>query len=192
MSFPERNELINLIAERISGYDCNPKQTAQTILDNFLSEPTELEQKKSLVKIKKQGFGKGKSRKLRNIYLDWKKLLLVGSESILTVVGATAYPILVPFAGLIVLNSFWSLLNININENHAAVLWAMWQNRDVNDTIPHDNLLNHANNVLLEQSKDAIDNRELTRVLNDLEKMSSIRRTKKNKWLLCEKVEIKL
>lgn len=139
--------------------------------------------------IKPGGVGGGRSLKPGNIWLNWKKLLIVGSESILTIAGAASVPWLIPLAGLVVWNKVWSLLTIEIDERHAAVIWTLWKNRDKEDRIEHDKILNLVNEELIKYNRLPMDEKELNNILSDLEKMECIEKDEKNKWWLREWVK---
>lgn len=139
---------------------------------------------------KGRGLGGGSSTKPGNIWLNWKKLLVAGSESILTFIGAVAVPWLIPLAGLVVWNKIWSMLTIEISERHAVVIWTMWLNKDSENCIEHRLILNLVNQELLKYNRPQMNQQELDEVLKDLEKMECIEKTEGNKWWLREWVKV--
>lgn len=76
----------------------------------------------SFITMSSSGMGGGRSSKSGNIRLNWKKLFVEGPESILVIAGASQIPFLIPIAGLVVWNKALSLMNIEIDERHAAVI----------------------------------------------------------------------
>lgn len=62
-----------------------------------------------LLTIRQGGMGGGSSIKPGNIILNWRKLLIDGAESVLTIMGAASIPWMIPLAGIVVWNSVYSL-----------------------------------------------------------------------------------
>ena len=103
--------------------------------------------------------------------------------------GAIAIPWLIPLAGLIVWNKVWALSNLEMDERHAATIWTMWKNRDKENRIEHDIILNLVNEELSKYKRSPMGEEELKNILNDLEKMECIEKDEKNKWWLREWVK---
>jgi hypothetical protein len=78
------------------------------------------------ITIRSGGIGDGSSIKAGNIWLNWKHVLIEGSESILSIAGAVAVPWLVPLAGLVVCNRIWSLLRVpnrlKMNQDELTII----------------------------------------------------------------------
>ena len=134
------------------------------------------------------GTGDGSSIKPGNIWLNWKQVLIEGSESILSIAEAVAVPWLVPFAGLSVCNRFWSVLHIQITERHAAVIRTMWLKMDNENSITDDAVLDSVNIELSKFNRLKMNHEELNIILKDLEGMKCIEKTGGNKWRLRELV----
>jgi len=102
----KRKELTDIVKDVIQNYDIQKKEEISSeIINHFLNiTPPEMEFRWELLTIRQGGLGGGSSTKPGNIWLNWRKLLVEGSESILTVVGAAALPWLIPLAGLVVWN----------------------------------------------------------------------------------------
>jgi hypothetical protein len=132
---------------------------------------------------------RGRSLKPGNIRLNWKKLLLDGSEAILTIVGVVAIPWLILLAGLIIWNKVYSLLNIEIEERHAGVIWTMWKNKDKDNCIGNDVILDLVNKELQKYDRPTMNQEELDGILTDLNRMRCIKK-EDNKWWLHEWVDI--
>jgi len=116
--------------------------------------------------------------------------LVDGSESILTVAGAVAVPWLIPLAGLVVWNKIWSVLTVEITERHAVVIWTMWLNKDPENCVKGQAILNLVNKELSKYNRPKMNRRELNMVLEDLKKMECIEETEGNKWWLREWVKV--
>jgi len=186
----KRREIIKIVKNTIAPHFSNPDQLSIKIIDHFCEiTPPEIDTTIYLLTIKPGGLGGARSSKLGNIRLNWKKLLIDGSEIILTISGAVVSPWLIPLAGLVVWNKVWSLLSIDIDERHAAVIWTMWKNRDDENCIENDKVLDLVNKELSEYNRPKMTEKELKDILKDLEEMECIERTEKNKWWLREWVK---
>lgn len=83
----------------------------------------------------------------------------------------------------------WSLASIKIDERHAAVIWTMWKNRDEENCIKNDKVLDLVNKNLSEYNRPIMNEKELKDILKDLEEMECIEATEENKWWLREWVK---
>ena len=135
----KRKEVTDIVRGVIQNYDTqNKEEISSGIINHFLNiTPPEIEHRMELITIRQGGMGGGSSIKPGNIWLNWRKLLVDGSESILTVVGAVAVPWLIPLAGLVVWNKIWSVSTVEITERHAVVIWTMWLNKDPENVTTH-------------------------------------------------------
>jgi len=187
----KKEELTDIVKGVIQNYDIqNKDEISSAIIDHFVNiTPPEMELRMDLITIRQGGMGGGSSTKPGNIWLNWRKLLAEGAESILTVVGAVAVPWLIPLAGLVVWNKVWSLASIKIDERHAAVIWTMWKNRDEENCIKNDKVLDLVNKNLSEYNRPIMNEKELKDILKDLEEMECIEATVENKWWLREWVK---
>jgi hypothetical protein len=188
----KRKELTDIVKDVIQNYDIqNKEKIASEIINHFVNiTPPEMEESWYFITIREGGLGGGSSTKPGNIWLNWRKLLVAGSESILTFIGAVAVPWLIPLAGLVVWNKIWSMLTIEISERHAVVIWTMWLNKDSENCIEHRLILNLVNQELLKYNRPQMNQQELDEVLKDLEKMECIEKTEGNKWWLREWVKV--
>jgi hypothetical protein len=188
----KRKELTDIVKDVIQSYDIqNKEKIASEIIDHFLNiTPPEMELRMEILTLKQGGVGGGSSTKPGNIWLNWRKLLVEGSESILTFIGAVAVPWLIPFAGLVVWNKIWSMLTIEITERHSVVIWTMWLNRDSENCIEGQLILDLVNKELSKYNRPQMNQQELDMLLKDLEKMKCIEKTEGNKWWLREWVKV--
>jgi hypothetical protein len=142
-----------------------------------------------LIKIPEGGIGGGRSVKTGNICLNWKKLLVEGSEIVFAVIESASNPWLIPFTGLIVSKKVLSILTVDITERHAALIWVMWKNVDNKNFIEHDVLLDLVNGELSEHNRLKLDGSELDFLLDGLNKLKCIEKNG-NAWWLRERVNI--
>jgi len=187
----KRQEILEIVKNTIAPHFSNPDQLSIEIINYFcIITPPEIDPMIYLLTLKPGGLGGARSSKPGNIWLNWRRLLIDGAESILTIVGAAAVPWLIPLAGLVVWNKLWSLLSIKIDERHAAVIWSMWKNRDEKNCIENDKILDLVNKELSEYNRPKMTEKELKDILKDLEKMECIEAIDKNKWWLREWVKV--
>lgn len=74
---------------------------------------------------------RGESRKLGNVYLNWKKLCDLVPDVTIAAAGAAAAPAwLLPFIGLYVWNKLWCGAKEELTVDEATVILALWKNRD--------------------------------------------------------------
>ncbi len=189
----KKQEILEIAKNTIAPHFSNPEQLSTKIIDYFCEiTPPEIDTTTTIhiiCDIKPGGLGGARSSKPGNIWLNWRKLLIDGSESILTIVGAVAVPWLIPLAGLIVWNKVWSLSSIKIDERHAAVIWTMWKNRHEENCIKNDKVLDLVNKDLSKYNRPMMNGKELKDILKDLEEMECIEGTEENRWWLREWVK---
>lgn len=188
----KKQELLEIAKNIIAPYFSNSEQASIEIIDHFceITPPEIVDEKYFLTNIKPGGIGGAKSSKPGNILLNWRKLLINGSESILTIAGVIAVPWLIPLAGLIIWDKICSLSNIKIDERHAAVIWTMWHNRDKENCIKKSEVLDLVNKDLSKYNHPKMNEEELNDILKDLEAMETIESTEENKWWLREWVKV--
>jgi len=75
-------------------------------------------------------FKDASSVKIQNLYLNIRKLMIGGAESLFLCVSFPPYPIFIPLVILVIMNTFYSCLNIPLGRNHAMVIWTMWNHCD--------------------------------------------------------------
>ena len=90
----KKQEILEIAKNTIAPHFPNPDQLSIEIIDYFCEiTPPEIEIDTTihlLTGIKPRGLGGARSIKPGNIWLNWRKLLIDGSESILTIAGAVA------------------------------------------------------------------------------------------------------
>lgn len=181
----KKQELLEIVKSSVTPYISNAEQISKRIIDHFcIITPPEIDTRMELVTMRPGGMGGGRSLKPGNIWLNWRRLLIDGAESILTVVGAISIPWLIPLAGLVVWNKVWSSSSIEIDERHAVIIWAMWNNRDEENCIEIDKISDLVNEELRRYNRPMMNEEELNNMLKDLEKIECIKKTDGNKrWL---------
>ena len=186
----EKQNILEVVKNVIAQYVDNSEEISNEIINNFCTiTPPETEDIIQILMMRPSGVGGGSSIKPGNIWLDWKKLLIDGSESILTIAGVIAMPWLIPLAGLVIWNKVWSLLTIKIDERHAVVIWSMWKNKDNENHIENNKILSAVNSELTKYNRSLMNALELDGTLKDLEKMACIKKTDNEKWWLREWVK---
>ncbi|WXG39445.1 MAG: hypothetical protein WED07_01200 [Candidatus Freyarchaeum deiterrae] len=198
----KRKEIVDILNDALKNHitqymkdnsNLRIEDISSRITNNFvrITSP-ESDDKIYLITERMMGRGGGRSVKPGNIFLNWKKLIVVLSESFLTIFGAIQMPLLIPFACLVVWDKLYSLSNIPISEKHAAVIYVMWKNRDEKQCIREDLILNYINTELSKFNLPTMSQEELNQILKDLEKMKSIEKSKsdRNKWWLREWVRV--
>jgi uncharacterized protein YlbG (UPF0298 family) len=200
----KRKELTYIVNGILQNYNIqNKEEISSIIIDHFVDDitppetehfvdditPSETKLLSRLV-IGPIGIGEGKSIKPGNILLNWRKLLVGVSETILTVTGAVAMPWLIPFAGLVVLDTILSLSTIEITERHAAVIWTIWSNRDLKNCVEGKAILKLVNKELKKYNLPKMNQKELDTILEELKKLKCIKEIEENKWCLREKVKV--
>jgi hypothetical protein len=180
-------ELVQIVNSTISSHTSQSEQISRKIVSNFSSiTPPEIQSGFELSILEQGGIGGGRNIKPGNILLNWKRLLIDSADIALTISGSISIPWLVPLAGLVVWNKIWSLLNIEIDERHAVVLWTMWQNKDDENKIERKEILKQTNKTLRKHNRREMNKAELKLILDDLERMQCIERSNHDKLRLRE------
>ena len=186
------NELSDILqSKRIDKEDA--KQISQLIISNAISvsPPEKEEHTLGLITMHPSGRGGGKSVKAGNITLNIGQLMEATASGAFAIVGSYQIPWLAPMAFIIIWNSLWRAVEIELTENDAAIIWSMWVYRDrVSNEIPDIDLLDTVNRHLKKYVRPAITQKDLEYSLNNLEKIKVIKRSRKNpnNWWLCELV----
>jgi len=137
------------------------------------------------------GRGGGKSIKAGNITLNMGKLMEAISSGAFSLLGAYQVPWLAPMAFIILWNSLWRAVEVEITENDASIIWSMWVYRDrESNEIPNSGLLEIVNGRLRKYERSEITQKDLEHSLSNLEKIKCIRRAKNSpdNWWLRESV----
>lgn len=131
----------------------------------------------------------GKSTKAGNIFLNMRSLVDAVASGAFAVVGSYQIPWLAPFALILLWNSLRRSAQVDLSENDAALIWTMWAHRDrSNNEIAEVCLLDKLNEHLKKHSRSPVTGKDLEDSLRALEKIQSIKRSRRNpnNWWLCE------
>ncbi len=184
------NELSGILqSKRIDKEDA--EKLSQLIVSNAIriNPPEKEEHTVGFITMHPSGRGGGKSVKAGNITLNMGRLMEAAANGAFAVVGSYQIPWLAPMAFIILWNSLWRAVEIEITENDAAIIWSMWVYRDrESNEIPDIGLLDTVNEHLKKYERPAITQKDLEYSLNNLEKIKCIKRARKNpnNWWLCE------
>jgi hypothetical protein len=145
-----------------------------------------------LVKLGKGGGGGGKSVKAGNIFLNFRKLIGFFASSALSIISTVNVPWTAPLAAIVLWDRLWSNLEIELSEREAAIIWAMWLNKDSDNCLLDSELLNHVNSELKKNGRNPISRQEMDDSLEKLKKIGCIEIPEydSSKWWLCEYVKI--
>lgn len=197
----EKNEeLVNLAREAIlrywssAGSNAGPLEAlkaATEIVNNFTRVTPPEKEPVILELITMNGRGRARSVKPGNVLLNFRKLLTSLAASGLAVVGAVAVPWTAPLAAIIIWDSVWSNLKVELSEREAAIIWTMWLNRDDDNRVSDAELLDMVNSELRKNGRSSISHQELDDSLKTLKRMQCIERSESDpsKWWLREWVQ---
>lgn len=132
----KRNELIAIAAEALGPRD---RHLADRVVNSFCatSPPLDPPILMEMITVHSLGRGGGMSRKPGNLILNWRKLAGEFGDLSLTVASVATESWLIPFAALSIWNKVWTHSAIELSKDHATVLYAMWQGRNVENEISH-------------------------------------------------------
>jgi hypothetical protein len=188
------NELLGILQSKHMGEEDAEKISKLIFSDAVRINPPEKEEHVvQLITMHPSGRGGGRSVKAGNITLDLRKLMEAVSNGTFAIVSSYQIPWLVPLAFIILWNSLWRNVEIEITENDAAIIWSMWVYRDrESNEIPDNGLLNTINEHFKKYGRQEITPKDLEYSLNNLEKIKCIKRSKNNpsNWWLCEWVRL--
>ena len=132
-----------------------------------------------------------RSRKLGNLALNLGKLVGTLASGTVAVAGiTTAAPWLAFLGALVLWDSIWSKMNLEIQEREASVLWAMWATRDDKNRVPQAGLLESVNAERARHGRAPLSQAELDDALATLSRMHTIEDAHPQ-WWLREWVQVK-
>jgi hypothetical protein len=136
----KRQEIIDVVQQTLRSH--TPSADEPTAAISIVSQLAEITAPEApsigFVRVYEGGDGGGRSTKPGNVRLNMKKLFVAVAGGALTLAGATAAPWMVILGGLVVWDSLWSSTQVELGEVEAAVLWALWSNRDDQDMVSKD------------------------------------------------------
>jgi hypothetical protein len=192
----KRQDLKGIIAEslRRSGIDDSDLLAGQ-VVQQFadVTAPYYEPEPMKLIVLGEGGVGGGSTTKPGNVVLNLRKLVRAIASGILTIAGATAAPWLLVIGALVTWDALWSCLNLKLTEEHACVIWALWENRDDNNTFPKSETLDAVNRERAEFGMQPLSAMQVNRALDDLVKMGCVKQSANDpqRWWLREWIRIK-
>lgn len=132
------------------------------------------------------------STKPGNVTLNMRNLVMAIASGILTITGAMATPWALLLGALVTWDSLWSCLQLEIGEVQASVLWALWKNRDENNTVAKNYVQDLVNRERAEFGQQSLTEKEVEYALKDLKRMGCIKESSNDagRWWLCESVRV--
>src|SRR5947209_7833672 len=141
----EARRLATAIVENLA--DVEPPEAPPIVLHN--------------IAMRSGGYGGARSTKPGNIRLNLGKFVSALASGVLTIVGVTSAPWTALFAAIVLWDQLWSSLKVEVSQADAAVLWAMWTNRDKDHEITQDGLLEKVNLEISRVGHNRITQRQL-------------------------------
>jgi hypothetical protein len=92
-------------------------------------------------------------------------------------------------AALVIWNEIWSHLKVELSKDHAAVITAMWNNKDENKTIEKEFAFDATNELLHLYNQPEISSNVFNALTKDLIKMGCIEDKDGKAFWLCEWVK---
>ena len=147
----------------------------------------------SLITMDMGGRGGARSRKPGNLLLNVRALVATLSNAVLGAAGVASAPWTAPFAALVIWDTVWAGMAVDLNERDATVLFAMWSARDQENRVPHATLLKAVNLELAKHNRPPVAAQELVTALDHLQRLKAIERAADDpeNWWLREWVSVK-
>jgi hypothetical protein len=194
----KESEILNSVSEFLLSNSVSKKEAGELsklILTKgiFVSPPEKEEYLMEFIMLKPSGRGGGRSRKPGNIKLNISKVIDGVANGAFVITGAIQVPILIPMAFIILWRSMINTTEVELSENDAGIIWAMWVNRDRGkNTISNIRLLQIVNIHFKKYSRTPITQKDLDSSLDNLIKIRSIKKSKASvdNWWLCEYIRI--
>ncbi|MHB8289109.1 MAG: hypothetical protein ACYDEY_07725 [Acidimicrobiales bacterium] len=195
MADAKRRELQTLIAGALQGLDIeNPEHLADEVVQHFADVTAPYwESTAQLMTVRSGGMGGGSTTKPGNVLLNIGKLIRAIATGTLTIVGAMTAPWTLLLGALVTWDALWSCLTLKISEDHACVIWTLWNGRDNENTIAKADVLGAVNRERSRFGKQPLSAQEVDRALDELVRMRCVQQSKNdaNRWWLREWVNIK-
>ena len=129
----KRSELQSLVKSLFdNSLPLHADKLASDLFANFIvvTPPFRESPGMELITIRHGGRDRGSSVKPGNVTLNLRKLIVGIASGSLTISGALVTPWMLIPGALVVWDSLYSSLEVEIGENEASVIWAMWLNVD--------------------------------------------------------------
>lgn len=190
----KREELEALIASRLqSDAAPDPEGLARAIVSHLAEitppyfEPPTVE----LITLRSLGGRRGgATSKPGNVRLNlWSLIKAVASGS-LTVAGTLGTPWMLLVGGLLIWDSLYSSLKIELSEVHTSVIWSMWKHKSEDRTVAKNQVAQLTNKEREHYGRRPLSDREIEDALEDLKRMRCIDDAPddSSRWWLRERV----
>jgi hypothetical protein len=97
---------------------------------------------------------------------------------------------LIPLAGLVVWGKVRSLVDVRLDERHAAVMWTLWTNKNAENCIDPSKALGNVNEELQRYGRPVMNGEELDETLADLERIGCVKKVDDCRLLVEEGVKV--
>ncbi|MDD2716293.1 MAG: hypothetical protein PHW04_10430 [Candidatus Wallbacteria bacterium] len=136
----EVSNALNDFSELIKKMNSSERQSIiNLILGSFVYKKEDVVSKRDLIKIDTGNFKNSKTKKLKNLWISWKKLSNLSFDVILTGSGVSCADIF--FVVLFTLY-FWKRVHENIEEplstDEATILYAFWKHNNGRYSLPEE------------------------------------------------------
>ena len=134
------------------------------------------------------GRGGGRSTKAGNIRLNIGSLFNAVSGGVFTVISAAQAPWAIPFAGILLWNSIWQSVKVDLSENDAVTLWAMWQVKDEDKLVSEKDIKGAVDRHAAKYQRSTLSEADIKFAIKNLSAIGCIKRPRDDpsKWWLCE------
>ncbi len=189
----KEEELTQMLEATLTDQDCDARALAEQIIGLAVDvSPPEKEQfTLELMTFRNDGRGGGRSRKPGNIRFNMGKLVEAVSAGVITAVGAIQAPITIPFAALVLWNSIWRCVDVELSEADAALVYVMWMHQESDRYVAEQGLQQKLNDHLEKYGRQSMSEYDMKHSMEKLEKIGSIKKAKKHGdyWQLCERIK---
>lgn len=201
----DKKDELALIAEKsvsesgLLASDVDAHQIAVEIINNFTRitapEPPEHKMHMTTIHHFSGGFS-GQNLKPGNIVLKMSNIMYAVTNGALAfsgaMTGAISPRIACVFASILLWKDLYSSAKVDLSEKEAIVLYTMWNERDEDNCVPKENLLNKTNKIASAFSERELSELEFRDCLDKLCKISCIEQlsSDESKWWLREWVRV--
>ncbi len=193
----KRDELEALVVSRFQSQAVpEPRALASALVSHLADvtppyfEPPPME----LITLRSLGGRRGgATTKPGNVRLNLWSLVKAISGGSLTVAGAVGSPWMLVVRGLLIWDSLYSSLKIDLSEAHASVIWSMWKHKSEDRTVAKDEVVELTNKERDHYGRQALSEREIKDALEDPQRMKCIDQgpDDPSRWWLREWVRVR-
>jgi len=176
------NELQNNLLESFENlgvHELEAKEAAELLFKSYI-KVTPPEKEQALMHLVTTssfgGRGGGKSVKSGNIKLNMSKLLEAVSAGVFTVISANAAPWAIPFAGVLLWQSLWKTIKIDLTELDVVVLITLNRLKNNSKVVVEkvDDILIEVNKTLNKYERSLATKQDLTHSIANLNAIDSL------------------